>query len=297
MPKQAIAQHVLDAIENNSEGYKISLEKQVTSIRTFMATLPHIFTEAVVRDNEEFFDALAHIDVDYAWNMDEVELLYSPREERGALVDRDVEQPSILDNSLGFCNPVVEEEEQDGQAAEQVEAPFRPHCGEQNIQGFTTLKKNTYYFMANAAVSTQFRIARVCKVIFADDDSSKCDGAYVQYWECSTNTPAGLDPTAAEGANAVKDIDIVTDPWHANSKHIVTGRPERCLEYHLIADFIDEVKMVPWTLSRTNTALKGKGKPPFKKKLWVERGTTLVRIHHHHKSRALSYWAAIIDQK
>jgi hypothetical protein len=295
MPKQANAQHIVDANKDDSEGYNKSLSDQIASIRKFMVSLPRIFTQSVLDDNERLFTQLGMTDVDFSWPLEEVELLYKSRQaDYVADMDRNEELPSILDNSLGYFNPVVEGEEKEEE--KQQSQAFRPHCGEQNVDVFKNLKKGGFYFMANAAVSTQFRIVKTIKIDYEEKEDKKyCRGAWVQYWECSTNTPTAVPEDRADEVNAEVDIDIVTDPWHANSKHIVTGHHKN-LEFHNIVDFIDTVEMVRWTKSAVNGALQRAKKPLFTKTVWADKGTQLFRIKNTCRNKALGYWASIINQ-
>jgi hypothetical protein len=274
IPKQAVAKHVTD----EGDGYTASIDVQAESIRKFMASMPHIFNNHAKACNERLFEKLRETSVEYVWPEDEMKYLYVDPEEVDPAHSNQDANPSLFDSSLGFFQPVldpVEDEEKDHSVRS-----FAPEIGEQNVQCIEELKKGSYYLMRSDK-ETQFRVVKVLLVL----DEEKA--AHVQYWECSTNTPDGVDKS--EG-NKEEDIDLVMDPWHANATHMVTGR-YNSLPKHTFSEFIDLVEMTSWSKSKAEK----EGGKKFKKKLFVQSGTKLIRIQKKHRARAQTHWMHISD--
>ena len=112
-----------------------------------------------------------------------------------------------------------------------------------------------------------FIIARVRKIIREQVGQLTETKARVDFWELST---------------LGEDRDWVLDPYHLNGAHVgVKEKDIDMLPLHILTDFVDEVKMVPWVHKLTYT-----------KKLWLADPTksqrthiTRVRINAYHQKK------------
>jgi hypothetical protein len=221
IPGAARATHVT----KDPNVYKAGQAKKKKDIAGIISQFPASFLAEDIQDLEEHLE-LENIPVETkiptTWTKSEIRAFYSWKDngDRAEFVDSDLEEEA---------NVVL----------------HAPDVGVVQCDLFA----QSFYITPPRTEESPFCLCKIKKVLQKDG----VDGAYVQWWEISTEP---------------EDRDYVEDPWHMNA---IDARRHRILDHDWLprTDFQEQVKMVAMTNYNT-----------FKKKLLVEDGSTDKRPGH-----------------